>query len=218
MLSKAMEKYLKVIFGILEREKRATTSDIADRLKVAPASVTAMVKKLQHLKLVTYKPYYGVRLTKAGKRTALEIVRHHRLLELYLSEALGVPWDRVHEEAERLEHVLSEELEDRMAAVLGDPAFDPHGAPIPGRDGTIHRVDTRSLSSVGLGEKVEVVEVTDGDPGLLRYLGGLEMFPGTVVRIIGVDPYHGPLKIRSKGREVVLGRRAAGKIRVKNVS
>jgi DtxR family Mn-dependent transcriptional regulator len=177
-----------------------------------------MIKKMEHLKLVTYKPYYGVMLTKAGKRTALEIVRHHRLLELYLSEALGVPWDRVHEEAEKLEHVLSEELEDRMAAVLGDPAFDPHGAPIPGRDGSIHRIDTRSLSSVAPGEKVEVVEVTDGDPDLLRYLGGLEMFPGTVVRIIQVEPFHGPLKIETKGREVVLGRRAAGQIRVKNVS
>jgi DtxR family transcriptional regulator, Mn-dependent transcriptional regulator len=218
MFSEAMEKYLKVIFGILEGEKRATTSAIAERLGVAPASVTAMIKKLQRLKLVTYKPYYGVTLTKAGKQTALEIVRHHRLLELYLSEALGMPWDRVHEEAEKLEHVLSEELEDRMAAVLGDPAFDPHGAPIPGRDGTIQRIETRSLTSVALGEKVEVVEVTDGDPGLLRYLGGLKMFPGTVVRIIQIEPYHGPLKIRTKGREVVLGRSAAGNIRVKNVS
>jgi len=218
MFSEAMEKYLKVIFGILEREKRATTSAIATRLEVAPASVTAMIKKLQRLKLVTYKPYYGVKLTKAGKHSALEIIRHHRLLELYLSEALGVPWDLVHEEAEKLEHVLSEELEDRMAAVLGDPAFDPHGAPIPGRDGSIQRVETRSLSSVTSGEKVEVVEVTDGDPGLLRYLGGLEMFPGAVVQIVQVEPYQGPMKIKTNGREIVLGWLAAGKIQVKSVS
>jgi DtxR family Mn-dependent transcriptional regulator len=177
-----------------------------------------MIKKLQRMKLLTYKPYRGVRLTRAGRRTALEIVRHHRLLELYLSQALGVPWDRVHDEAEKLEHVLSEELEDRMDAVLGNPVFDPHGAPIPGRDGTIQRVETRSLATVASGEKVEVVEVTDGDSGLLRYLGEMEMYPGTVIRIIEVQPYHGPLKIRTRGREVVLGRRAAGNIQVRNVT
>ena len=122
------------------------------------------------------------------------------------------------------DHEIGSVLGEPLPATIPDvdkrdnPAFDPHGAPIPGRDGTIHRVDTRSLSSVGSGEKVEVVEVLDSDPGLLRYLGGLEMFPGTVVRIIEVEPYHGPLKIRSKGRDVVLGRRAAGKIRVKDVS
>jgi DtxR family Mn-dependent transcriptional regulator len=218
MLSPAMEKYLKVIFAILEREKRASTSVIAERLEVAPASVTAMVKKLERVKLVTYKPYHGVRLTRAGERTALEIVRHHRLLELYLAEALGVPWDRVHDEAEKLEHVLSDDLEDRMAAVLGDPSFDPHGAPIPRRDGTIRRVETRSLSSAKSGDKVEVVEVTDTDPGLLRYLGELEMYPGTVVRIVKVEPWHGPLRIDTNGREVVLGRRVAEKIRVRNVT
>lgn len=218
MLSESMEKYLKVIFGILEQEERASTTVIARRLEVAPASVTAMIKKLQRRRLVTYRPYRGVRLTRAGERTALEIVRHHRLLELYLSEALGVPWDRVHDEAEKLEHVLSEDLENRMADALGDPVFDPHGAPIPSRDGKIRRIETRSLSSVESGAEVEVVEVTDSDPGLLRYLGEREMYPGAIFRITDVGAFHGPLVIEKKGRELVLGRRAAEKIRVRTVS
>ena len=214
VLSQSMENYLKVIYEVLEREDRAATSAIADQMGVASASVTAMLKKLAGLQLLTYERYQGVRLTPAGEKTALEIVRHHRLIELYLAEALDVPWDRVHEEAERLEHALSDDLEERIATVLGDPKVDPHGSPIPSRDGIVDRVDARRLSSVEAGETVTVVEVADRDPDLLRYLGKLEMFPGTVVRVLAVEPFQGPLVLRSNGREFILGRPAADELQV----
>ncbi len=214
MLSQAMENYLKTIFEVLEKDERATTSAIADRLDVAPASVTSMIKKLAQLKLVTHKRYQGVRLTRVGEQAALEIVRHHRLLELYLAEALGVPWDRVHDEAEKLEHVLSEDLEDRIANALGDPKIDPHGAPIPARDGSMHRVDARELSMVSAGETVMVVEVDDRDPELLKYLGKLKLYPGTEVEVAGIEPWEGPLMLKVNGRNIVLGRSAATRIRV----
>jgi DtxR family Mn-dependent transcriptional regulator len=213
-LSQAMENYLRAIFEVLEREERATTSALAGRLGVAAASVTAMIKKLSQLRLITYEPYQGVRLTPAGERAALEIIRHHRLLELYLSEALGVPWEQVHTEAEKLEHVISEDLEDRIATALGDPAFDPHGSPIPARDGTMQRVKTRRLSTVTVGETVTVVEVSDRDPKLLRYLGDLQLYPGTVVQITAVEPFEGPLVLQVDGREIMLGRQAADGVRV----
>jgi DtxR family Mn-dependent transcriptional regulator len=218
MLSQAMQSYLKTIFEIEEREERATTSAIADRLDIAAASVTAMLKKLAGLKLISYEPYQGVRLSKVGEKTALEILRHHRLLELYLAEALDVPWDRVHAEAERLEHSLSEDLEERIAAALGDPTVDPHGAPIPSRDGKIARVDGRRLSTVDAGETVTIIEVGDRDPDLLRYLGKLDMYPGTVVKVLAVEPFHGPLVLRLDGREFILGRDAADEVRVSNAA
>lgn len=214
MLTQAMENYLKTIFEVLEKDERATTSAIAERLEVAPASVTAMIKKLAQLKLVTHKRYQGVLLTRVGERAALEIVRHHRLLELYLTEALGVPWDRVHDEAEKLEHVLSEDLEDRIADVLGDPKTDPHGAPIPARDGSMQRVDARELCAVSAGETVTVVEVDDRDPELLKYLGGLKLYPGTEIEVAKIEPWEGPLMLKVNGKDIVLGRTAATRIRV----
>jgi DtxR family Mn-dependent transcriptional regulator len=218
MISQAMENYLKVVFEILEKEERATTSAIAEVLGIAPASVTAMLKKMADLKLITYEPYQGVRLTEIGEKTALEVLRHHRLLELYLAEALDMPWDRVHEEAERLEHVLSEEVEERIAAVLGDPTVDPHGSPIPSREGVIKRTEGRWLSAVPAGETVTVMEVGDRDPELLRYLGKLGLFPGTQVAVLAIEPFQGPMVLRSNGREFILGREAADKIRVSAVS
>lgn len=213
-LTQAMENYLKAIFEILEHSERATTSSIAERMGIASPSVTAMVKKLAELKLVTHEPYQGVRLTAVGKKTALEIVRHHRLVELYLAEALGVPWDQVHDEAEKLEHVISEDLEDRIDAALGSPAFDPHGAPIPARDGSVRRVAARTLADVPVGQTVTIVEVDDRDPELLRYLGGLELYPGTRIEVLRVEPYSGPFVLRRDGSEFVLGRAAATEIRV----
>jgi len=209
-----MENYLKVIFEILEHEERANTTAIAGVLGIAPASVTAMLKKLADLNMITYEPYQGVRLTEVGEKTALEVLRHHRLLELYLAEALDVPWDRVHEEAERLEHALSEDLEERIAAALGDPTVDPHGSPIPSRDGTINRRARRRLSMVPAGETVTVIEVGDRDPDLLRYLGKLEMYPGTEVKVLAIEAFPGPLVLSSKGREFILGREAAERIQV----
>ena len=214
MLTAAMEDYLKAIFEVLEHQKRATTSAIAERLQIAPASVTAMIKRLSRLKMITYEPYQGVRFSKVGEKAALEIVRHHRLLELYLSEALGVPWERVHEEAEKLEHVLSEDLEDRIANSLGDTSVDPHGAPIPTREGVIRRVKARRLSTVEPGETVKVIEVDDRDPELLKYLGSLQLYPGTTIRVTSVEPFDGPIMLYMQERAIMLGRRAAEEILV----
>lgn len=213
-LSESMEDYLKAIYEILERQNRATTSAIAEKMGFSSPSVTSMIKRLAELNLVTHEPYQGVSLTGAGERTAVEIIRHHRLIELYLADSLGVPWDQVHDEAEKLEHAISEDLEDRIAAALGDPTVDPHGAPIPARDGTMIRVEGVTLSEVGAGEKVTVVEVGDRSPELLRHLGNLRLYPGTEIRILRIEPYDGPLVIEVEEREFILGRTAASEIRV----
>lgn len=213
-LTQSMENYLKAIFEILEHADRASTSSIAERMGIAPPSVTAMVKKLAELRLVTHAPYQGVRLTEVGEMAAVEIVRHHRLIEKYLAEALGVPWDRVHDEAEKLEHVISEDLEDRIDGALGFPTVDPHGAPIPSRDGIVRRVSGRPLTDVGVGERVEVVEVDDRDPALLRYLGERGLYPGTSLEVVVVEPFGGSITARVDGRELALGRDAAASVQV----
>jgi len=209
-----MENYLKAIFEILEHQDRASTSSIAGRMGIAPPSVTAMVKKLAELRLVTHEPYQGVRLTPVGEMAAVEIVRHHRLIERYLAEALGVPWDQVHDEAEKLEHVISEDLEDRIDGALGFPTVDPHGAPIPHRDGTVKRVSGRPLTDVDAGERVEVVEVDDRDPAVLRYLGERGLYPGTSLEVVVVEPFGGSITARVADREFALGRDAAASVRV----
>jgi DtxR family Mn-dependent transcriptional regulator len=178
IISRAMEDYLKSIYKLQKGNEQIPTSALSEHMGVAPASVTNMCKKLAELKLLVYEPYQGVRFTPAGKKLVLEIVRHHRLIELYLAEALGVPWDRVHEEAEKLEHVISEDLEERMAAALGDPKFDPHGAPIPSRSGAVDQPESGHLVEMQGGDKLVVVEVDDDNPELLRYLGGLNLYPG----------------------------------------
>jgi DtxR family Mn-dependent transcriptional regulator len=209
-----MENYLKAIFEILEREERASTSSIAERMDLAAPSVTAMIKKLAELRLVTHEPYQGVRLTRAGEMAAAEVVRHHRLIEKYLAEALGVPWDRVHDEAEKLEHVISEDLEDRIDGVLGFPTVDPHGAPIPARDGSIRRATARPLANVNEGESVVIIEVDDKDPELLRYLGERRLYPGTGVDVIRIEPFGGSLVVRVDEHEFAIGRDAAADVRV----
>lgn len=214
MLTQSMENYLKAVFEILEHEDRATTSSIADRMGIAAPSVTAMVKKLAELKLVSHEPYQGVRLTRVGELAATEIVRHHRLIEQYLAVALGVPWDQVHDEAEKLEHVISEDLEDRIDGALGYPTVDPHGAPIPTRDGTVNRVAVRPLTDASAGEHVVVVEVDDRDPALLRYLGERGLYPGTRTEVVRVEPYGGSITLRVVEREFPLGREAAASVRV----
>lgn len=213
-LTQSMENYLKAIFEIAEHADRASTSSIAARMGIAPASVTAMVKKLADSKLVTHEPYQGVKLTRVGEMAAVEVVRHHRLIEKYLAQALGVPWDQVHDEAEKLEHVISEDIEDRIASALGHPATDPHGAPIPARDGTIARIEARRLCDVGATERVTVLEVDDRDPALLRYLGERGLYPGTGVEIVHVEPYGGSMTLRVDGGECSIGREAALEVRV----
>ncbi len=214
-LTPAAENHLKAIWAELEAGRRATTTALARRLGVAPPSVTAMVRRLAADGLVVHRPYQGVTLTDAGRRVAAEVVRHHRLVELYLAEVLGVPWDEVHEEAERLEHVISERLEHRMAEALGHPTHDPHGAPIPALDGTVGERAVRELAGVEAGETVVFAEVDDDDGELLRHLDALGLRPGRVVHVSEVDPCDGPMRLRVDGRDVVLGRRAARAVRVR---
>jgi DtxR family Mn-dependent transcriptional regulator len=177
---------------------------LAARLGVSSASATNMLKKLANAGLVEHELYRGASLTGAGRKVALEVIRHHRLLETYLAEALGLSWDEVHDEAEVLEHVLSERLEDRIAALLGDPDFDPHGHPIPRRDGTLPEASERRLWEVADGERVAIDRVSDHEAEALRYLGGLGIFPGTEVQVVGRGPVGGPLfiKVGGQGDEV----------------
>lgn len=209
-----MEDYLKAIYKLQEQHDQIPTSTLAYYLKVAPASVTNMCKKLAELNLLEHEPYRGVKFTLAGKKLALEIVRHHRLIELYLAEALGVPWDRVHEEAEKLEHVISEDLEERMAAALGNPRFDPHGAPIPSRAGKVFQHESGRLVDMETGTKLLIVEVDDDDPELLRYLGELGLYPGTEIILLARAPFNGPLTLRVDDQQHSLGYQAAKSILV----
>lgn len=214
VISQAMQDYLKAIYKLQERDEQVPTSALAEILGVAPASVTNMCKKLAELRLVEYEPYQGVKFTPTGKKLALEIVRHHRLIELYLAEALNVPWDRVHEEAEKLEHVISEDLEERMAAALGDPLFDPHGAPIPSRTGMIDQPPSGRLVDMRAGDRLIVVEVDDHDPALLRYLGTMGLYPGTQIQLLACAPFDGPLTLCVGEDQHSLGYQAARSILV----
>src|SRR6266540_4706738 len=199
ILGEATEDYLKSIWK-LERQGRATTSALAADLGVSPASVTGMLKKLAALGLVDHEPYRGAVLTVPGERVALEVVRHHRLLELYLTQALGLGWDEVHDEAEKLEHHLSEELEARIDAALGHPRRDPHGDPIPSPELVLEGEETRTLDEVETGAAVVVARVPGEDAGLLRYLGGLGLAPDAELRVVEHAPYGGPVTVEVEGR------------------
>jgi DtxR family Mn-dependent transcriptional regulator len=197
-----MEDYLKAIYELGEAD--VSTQALADALKVSPASVTGMLKKLAALKLVLYARYKGVGLTPAGRRVALEVVRHHRLIETYLAEALGYGWHEVHDEAERLEHHISEAFEERIAALLGHPTHDPHGDPIPQRDGSIPYRPGRPLSEVAVGATVEIVRITNQQPEVLRYLAGHNLRPGTVATVLAREPFAGPVLLQCNQRAVSL--------------
>ena len=192
MLSASIEDYAKAIYVLEERHGVASTTALADRLEISPPAVSAMVKKLAALGYVTHVPYRGVRLTDEGRRVALEVLRHHRLLETYLVEELGVPWDRVHAEAEVLEHVLSDDVEALIAAKLGhptvdphgDPTHDPHGDPIPALDGTLVEPETVGLDALAAGDRGRFVRVSDSDPKLLRELADLGIRPGDELEVL----------------------------------
>src|SRR6201995_5835253 len=195
--SSAVEDYTKAIYALERRDADpVSTNALAERLGVTPASASGMVKRLGELGLVEHQPYRGVSLTENGRRVALEVMRHHRLLELYLVQSLGVPWDRVHQEAEVLEHVLSEELEDLIAAKLGNPTHDPHGDPIPTRELTIEEGSTESLQSLAAGATGRFVRVSDSDPEMLRFLADRGISPGDSFEVIDKQPFGGPLFIR----------------------
>ena len=197
MLSHSMENYVKSIYELQQKSAWVSTSALAERMAHAPASVTNMIKKLAepNLSLVEYVPYQGVRLTPVGEKIALEIIRHHRLIELYLAEVMGLPWDQVHAEAEKIEHVISEDLEDRMAEALGHPTIDPHGSPIPAKNGEIIERQLCPLSEVAVGQSGVVAEVYDENPELLRYLGKLGLYPNTPIKVVEREPFGGLLKI-----------------------
>ena len=195
--SSSVEDYTKAIYALQERGTTAvSTNAIAERLGVTAASASGMVKRLGELGLVVHEPYHGVSLTDSGRNVALEVIRHHRLLELYLVQSLGVPWDRVHEEAEVLEHVLSEELEELIARQLGDPTHDPHGDPIPTRELQIEERETQSLESLEAGTRGTFVRVSDSDPEMLRYLADKGIAPGDQLEVVERQPFGGPLFVR----------------------
>jgi DtxR family transcriptional regulator, Mn-dependent transcriptional regulator len=214
--SEAVENYAKAIYSLQHRTggDPVATNDIADRLEVTAASASGMIKKLADLGLVAHVPYRGVQLTGEGERLALEVLRHHRLLELYLATQLDVPWDRVHEEAEALEHVLSEDLEARIAAKLGNPTHDPHGDPIPDAQLQIDESSTRSLADLEPGDRGRFVRVSDSDPAMLRYLTERGVGLGDRLEVLDRQPFDGPLTVRFGDSLQVLGGGLAAAMRV----
>jgi len=213
--TQAVEDYSKAIFALESRSHEAvSTNALAERLGITPGSVSAMLKKLDELGLITRLPYRGVRLTADGRRLALEVVRHHRLLESFLADALGMPWDRVHAEAEILEHVLSDDLEQLIASKLGNPTVDPHGDPIPSAELELDERSTRSMESLQPGESGVFVRVSDSDPEMLRYLDGCGISPGDRFSVRERQPFGGPLFVLFGEREHAIGGALAGAMRV----
>ena len=204
-LTAPVEDYLKAIYAIGKGTGAAATNEIAQRLALAPASVSGMVRRLADQGLLAYERYHGVKLTESGRRAALRTLRRHRVIEAYLSQALGYPWDRVHAEAERLEHAASDELVDRMAVTIGEPEVDPHGAPIPTRDGAVDETEYTSLADLPIGVPGIVMRVTDEDPEMLRYLGELSVVPGKRVTVKGRAPYDGPITLAVGRQEFSIG-------------
>jgi DtxR family transcriptional regulator, Mn-dependent transcriptional regulator len=211
-LTVAVQDYLKGIYALEAAGERATTSALAARMGVSAPSATAMTKRLAELGLVERAPYRGVVLTEAGRRGALEVLRHHRLLERYLVDRLGLSLDEVHVEADRLEHALSEELEAKIDAELGFPTHDPHGDPIPDRELRVAAGGVRTLLDLSAGEQTAVTRVPDGDPELLRYLADLGLVPGSEVELVAQAPFGGPVTMRTGTGEHAISRELAERI------
>jgi DtxR family Mn-dependent transcriptional regulator len=206
-LSEAIENYAKAIYALARRgDGTVTTNALAERVGVSAASASSMVKKLAELGLAEHQPYRAIQLTAEGRRVALSVLRHHRLLELYLAEHLDVPWDRVHEEAEALEHVISEDLAARIAAKLGHPTHDPHGDPIPDAALVIDEGHTRSLAEMDIGERGRFVRVSDTDPEMLRYLDRRGIALGDELEVVAREPFDGPLTVCFGSEDHALGR------------
>jgi DtxR family Mn-dependent transcriptional regulator len=211
----AVEDYAKAIFSLQTRtQEPVSTTALAERLGITPGSVSAMLRKLSDLGLIEHAPYRGVSLTSEGRALALEVIRHHRLLESFLSEALGMSWDRVHAEAEVLEHVISEELEELIAAKLGHPTVDPHGDPIPTAELELDEPLTRAMESLSPGDSGVFVRVSDADPEMLRYLAGCGISPGDSFAVRARQPFGGPLFVAFGDREHAIGGQLAGAMRV----
>jgi DtxR family transcriptional regulator, Mn-dependent transcriptional regulator len=204
-LTRSVEDYLKAIYRLSPEGRPASTSDIAHLLELSPASVSGMVKRLSEQGLAEHEPYKGVQLTEEGRRAALRMVRRHRLIEAYLVAFLGYSWDTVHDEAERLEHAVSDTLVERMAAVLGNPTSDPHGDPIPAADGSIEEPDLIALSNVAAGRTMELRRVDEGQADRLRYIASIGLTPGAVVSVTERQPFQGPITIEVNGQTHVIG-------------
>ena len=204
-LTRSVEDYLKVIYRLCAKGRHAATSDIADRLGLSAPSVSGMIKRLTEQGLLEHLPYRGTELTREGRRIALRMLRRHRLIEAYLVAFLGFGWDNVHEEAERLEHAVSDTLIDRMAAALGNPRFDPHGDPIPDADGSISELVYTPLAELAPGDTAEIRQVDTSNPDRLRYIASFGLVPGAVVVVEDVQPFHGPITLRVGGKRKVIG-------------
>ena len=204
-LSQALEDYLKVIYVLETDGEKATTTAIAQALDVSNASVTNMLKKLAGMNLIVHESYKGAELSPAGKKVALEILRHHRLLELYLKEVMGYSWDEVHDEAEKLEHHISEQFEDRIAELLNHPTHDPHGDPIPTKDGVMPEKATLALNEAEINTLYMVGRVRDQNPELLRYLEQQGVLPGVELTIMEKAPFDGPINLKIDGELISLG-------------
>jgi DtxR family transcriptional regulator, Mn-dependent transcriptional regulator len=214
MNSASAQDYLKAVLFLASEDNAASTSKIAEQLGVAAASVTGMLKRLAERGLVEHVPYYGARLTEDGRAEAVRLVRRHRLIELFLVRMLGYEWDRVHEEAERMEHAVSDELVERIAVVLGQPVSDPHGAPIPERDRPFREPSLPTLAELAVGGRARLREVPDRDPEVLRYLAKLNFFPGNELVLIARAPSRGPLRVEIEGEEQHIGMELSEQIRV----
>lgn len=215
MQRQAIEDYLKNIYQLNESQSPVSTSRLANALNVKPASATNMMKKLAALNYVNYAKSRGVTLTDSGRAIALEVLRHHRLIELFLTEQLGFGWDEVHDQAEVLEHVISEQLEERIAEVLGHPTHDPHGDPIPAKNGQMVVIESVPLATLCAGNRATVTRVRNHtDSGLLSYLADIGIIPGTRLTVVDVAPFDGPLTVEIDGESTIVGFNVAQRVQV----
>lgn len=216
VLTQSIEDYLKAIYDLTRKDSRAATTNLAEYLEVTPASITGMIQKLAstHPPLVEYKKHHGVALTVDGKKIALETIRHHRLLEMFLHQILDYPWDQVHDEADRLEHVISEQFEERIVAALGNPLRDPHGDPIPRRDLSLPEPSDTPLTAMRPNQQATITRVRDDDPALLRYLSNMGLIPGANMEITDYSEFDGNLSLQLSVSEeiIVLGPRVTSQI------
>ena len=200
--TRSQQDYLKALYQLHGDQRPVPTGDLAQRLGISSPSVSEMVTRLTAQGLVEHDRYRGQQLTREGRKIALELVRHHRLLEMFLVQVLGYSWDEVHDEAERLEHVISERMEQRIFELLGRPELDPHGHAIPSRTGKVRSVSERTLRDVRAGERVVVQGVSDDDAGRLRELERRGLLPGTQIEVVAASEYEGPIEVRIKGKRV----------------
>ena len=216
-ITPAIEDYLKAIYTLQQEQGVVTTTLLGELRGSRPASVTGMIKKLAEMNLVQHTPYQGVQLTATGERIALEVIRHHRLLELYLVEALGYSWDEVHEEAEKLEHHISEKLEARIAAHLGHPSADPHGDPIPTLEGDLPECTDLFLADLRVDDRARIVRMRDQSTDRLRYLADLGLVPGATILVVASAPFDGPLSLSLADATHAIDRRLARTIEVERL-